>query len=149
MWQNGKNKLKCYAISPHRLQPQDICLSIDHDNGFCPYLRYLKFDALDKEDYPNGIADNSVFIMFEIDLFNKKVEVAQTGCIWLSPKDKTLPQYKYLCMKSMTDVLVDRQRWQEVQKARFQGHGRPIQENGNLLQKRHAVCHRIHWGLSL
>ena len=83
-------------------------LYVDRDNGFCPYLRFVKFDALDKNDYPNGIAENSVFITFEIDLFNKKVNVFNTGCIWLSPKDKTLPQYKYLCMKSMTDVLVDK-----------------------------------------
>ena len=83
-------------------------LYIDRDNGFCPYLRFVKFDALDKNDYPNGIAENSIFITFEIDLFNKKVEVHTNGCVWLSPKDKTTPKYKYLAMKSMQDVLVDK-----------------------------------------
>lgn len=80
---------------------------VDKLDGFCPYLLFVKFDALNKEDYPNGIAENSIYITFEIDLFNKKVNVFRSGAVWLSPYDKTLPQYKYLCMKSMQNVLTD------------------------------------------
>ena len=75
--------------------------------GFCPYIIYVRMDALKREDWPNNIAGNSIFIDFEIDLFNKKVEVHQNGHIWLSPYDKTTPKYKYLAMKSMQQVLID------------------------------------------
>ena len=82
---------------------------IDREDGFCPYMRYVKFDALDQKDYPNGIAENSMFVTFKIDLFTKKVEVFRTGHIWLSPKDKAeVPHYKYLAMKSATNVLTDK-----------------------------------------
>ena len=79
----------------------------DKSDGLTPYLLFVKFDALDKEDYPNGIDENSIYITFEINLFDKKVSVFRCGSVWLSPYDKTLPQYKYHCMKSMQNILID------------------------------------------
>jgi hypothetical protein len=80
---------------------------MDKDNGFCPYIAYVTFDALNPKDYPHNIRDNSIYISFSIDFINRKVEVNHCGNIYLSEYDKTLPQYKYLCMKSMQDVLTD------------------------------------------
>ena len=82
-------------------------VSVDKIDGFCPYIIFVRLDALKREDWPNNIAENSIYIDFEIDLYNKKVSVFRSGSVWLSPYDKTLPQYKYLCMKSMQNVLVD------------------------------------------
>jgi hypothetical protein len=82
-------------------------VSVGKISGFCPYIIFVRLDALKREDWPNNIAENSIYIDFEIDLYNKKVSVFRSGSVWLSPYDKTLPQYKYLCMKSMQNVLVD------------------------------------------
>jgi len=82
-------------------------VSVSKVGGFCPYIIYVRMDALKKEDWPNSIADNSIYIDFEIDLFSKKVSVLSSGSVWLSPYDKTTPKYKYLAMKSMQNVLVD------------------------------------------
>lgn len=79
----------------------------DRLDGFCPYLLFVRFDALDPKDWDNGIADNSIYIDFKIDLYNKKVEVHSSGHIYLSPFDKATIQYKYLAMKSMQQVLAD------------------------------------------
>lgn len=80
---------------------------VGKNGSFCPYIIFVRFDALKKEDYPNNISENSVYITFEIDLFEKSVEVFQNGSIWLSPADKTTDKYRYMAMKSMTKVLVD------------------------------------------
>jgi len=82
-------------------------VSVSKIDGFCPYIIYVRMDALKKEDWPNRIAENSIYIDFEIDLYNKKVSVFRSGSVWLSPYDKTTPKYKYLAMKSMQNVLVD------------------------------------------
>ena len=82
-------------------------VSVGKIGGFCPYIIFVRLDALKREDWPNNIAENSIYIDFEIDLYNKKVSVFRSGSVWLSPYDKTTPKYKYLCMKSMQNVLVD------------------------------------------
>lgn len=82
-------------------------VSVGKIGGFCPYIIFVRLDALKREDWPNNIAENSIYIDFEIDLYNKKVSVFRSGSVWLSPYDKSLPKYKYLCMKSMQNVLVD------------------------------------------
>ena len=102
-WQQQREMLRDYLIPISTAEN----VSVGKIGGFCPYIIFVRLDALKKEDYPNGISENSIYIDFKIDLFNKKVEVHQNGHIWLSPYDKTTPKYKYLAMKSMQDVLVD------------------------------------------
>lgn len=77
------------------------------DERFCPEMQWIRIDALNPENYPHGIADNSIFIEFKFDLAAKKLEVTRTGHIWLSPSDKATDRYKYLAMKSMTCVAED------------------------------------------
>ena len=74
---------------------------------FCPYLQFVRYDALNVVDVPNGIEENSVFVTFEINHSTGKVEVFRNGHIWLSEKDKQSERYKYLAMKSMQQILVD------------------------------------------
>ena len=75
-------------------------------SSFCPYIIFVRLDALKSEDYPNGLSDNSVYLEFEVDLIEKKVELLINGSIWLSPYDRE-HKYKYLAMKSMVKVLTD------------------------------------------
>ena len=102
-WSTQREMLRDYLIP---ISTAEI-LSVGKLGCFCPYIIFVRMDALKREDWPNGIAENSIYIEFEIDLYNKKVSVFRSGSVWLSPYDKTLPQYKYLCMKSMQNVLVD------------------------------------------
>ena len=105
-------------------------VSVGKISGFCPYIIFVRLDALKREDWPNNIAGNSIFIDFEIDFFNKKVEVHQSGHVYLSPYDKTTPKYKYLAMKSMQDVLVDN----GGKKFRKQGY-KDMKDLANKMQK--------------
>ena len=102
-WSRQREMLRDYLIPISTAEN----VSVDKIGGFCPYIIFVRLDALKREDWPNNIAENSIYIDFEIDLYNKKVSVFRSGSVWLSPYDKTLPQYKYLCMKSMQNVLVD------------------------------------------
>lgn len=83
-------------------------ISVSEIGGLCPYLIFVTIDALDRKDYPNGIAENSSYLTFEIDLYSKKVELFRCGSVWLSPSDRQTDKYRYLAMKSMVNVLVDK-----------------------------------------
>ena len=65
---------------------------------FCPELQYIRMDMLKKEDWPNHIADNSIYIMYEIDMRAKTVEVSRYGHIYLSDEDS---DKSHLAMCSM------------------------------------------------
>lgn len=75
---------------------------------FCPHLQFIRFDALEEKDYPNHINDNSIFLEFKIDLKAQKLELFRSGHVWLSPADKETDKYKYLAMKSMVNIAVDK-----------------------------------------
>lgn len=95
------------------------CKSVFGTTGtFCPYLGYFALDALDRKDWPNGIAENSVFLRFRIDNKEHKVELQRGGHIWLSPSDKEREKYKYLCMRGMVDIAEEK----GVKKFRKQGY---------------------------
>lgn len=102
-WSRQREMLRDYLIPISTAEN----VSVGKIGGLCPYIIFVRLDALKREDWPNNIAENSIYIDFEIDLYNKKVSVFRSGSVWLSPYDKTLPQYKCLCMKSMQNVLVD------------------------------------------
>lgn len=76
--------------------------------GYCPYLCFIRIDALLEKDYPHNISDNSIYIDYEIDFNENKFEVFKVGHVYLSPKDLKTDKYKYLCMKSITNILVDK-----------------------------------------
>lgn len=72
---------------------------------FCPWTQYITLDALNKEDWPNGIKNNSIFVTFEIDLASKKVEINSCGNVWISKQDKELyTRDSYLAMHTMTEI---------------------------------------------
>ena len=102
-WSRQREMLRDYLIPISTAEN----VSVGKIGGFCPYIIFVRLDALKREDWPNNIAENSIYIDFEIDLYNKKVSVFRSGSVWLSPYDKTTPKYKYLAMKSMQNVLVD------------------------------------------
>lgn len=76
--------------------------------GYCSYLCFIRIDALLEKDYPHNISDNSIYIDYEIDFNENKFEVFRVGHVYLSPKDLKTDRYKYLCMKSMSNILVDK-----------------------------------------
>lgn len=72
---------------------------------FCAWTQYITLDALNKENWPNGIKENSVFVTFKIDLASKKVEINRNGHVWISKQDKELySKDSYLAMHSMTEI---------------------------------------------
>ena len=84
----------------------DNCKNVRGRYGtFCPYLQFITMDALNKEDYPNGIADNSIYLTFTINLLEKKIEIHSCGHVWISKEDKEkYPMDKYLAMHSMLQI---------------------------------------------
>ena len=76
--------------------------------GIYAPLQFIKIDALDPKDYPNNIADNSVFLQFSINYEERKVELRNVGHVYLSPRDLTTPKYKYLAMKGVHNVAEDK-----------------------------------------
>lgn len=70
----------------------------DKFGTFCPELQYIRMDMLKKEDWPNHIDRNSIFITYEIDMCAKTVEVSTFGHIYLSNEDS---KKSHLCMCSM------------------------------------------------
>lgn len=73
-------------------------------DGWNKDIFFIKFEALKKEDYPNGIAENGTYICFKIDTSLKKVERHSNGHIWLNETDKQREEYKYFAMRSMIDI---------------------------------------------
>ena len=72
---------------------------------FCAWTQYITLDALNKQDWPNGINENSIFVTFKIDLASKKVEINRNGHVWISKQDKELySRDSYLAMHSMTEI---------------------------------------------
>lgn len=70
----------------------------DKFGTFCPELQYIRMDMLKKEDWPNHIADNSIFIEYKINMDEKTVEIFRYGHIYLSDEDS---KKSYLAMCSM------------------------------------------------
>lgn len=71
----------------------------DEFEPFCPELQYIRMDMLKKEDWPNHIADNSIYIMYEIDMRAKTVEVSRCGHIYLSDEDSKKLYFAMCSMK--------------------------------------------------
>lgn len=69
--------------------------------GIVPALQFIGWEALKKEDIPHNIADNGIFIEFEIDFKNKSVEVFRSGHIWLSREEQKATYLAMTCMKRL------------------------------------------------
>ena len=75
---------------------------------FCPHLQFITLDALKKEDWPNNIDLNSIYLCFEIDFNNKNVQVHSNGHVYLSPKDKQEnSRWKYYAMRGMMNIAAE------------------------------------------
>lgn len=72
-----------------------------------PKLQHITFDALDSDDWPNGINRNSIFLTFVADLETNKIWLHSFGHVWLTDKDKENPKYKYYAMCGMVDIAQD------------------------------------------
>lgn len=74
-------------------------------NSLCPYLNWIRVDALNKADWPYGIADNSIYLDFKLDAAFKQVEIARGGHVYISRADKEqYPQYRYLAMHGIIGI---------------------------------------------
>lgn len=77
--------------------------------NYYPNVCFIVVDALDPQNYPNGISDNSIFLMFRIDFEAKNFECVRSGHIYLSDKDRRdNPKLRYLAMNSMVEIGVRR-----------------------------------------
>lgn len=76
-------------------------------SSLCPYMQFVRLDALNKEDWPHNIDMNSVYITFVVNHKENKVEVHTCGHVDISKEDKQTERYRYLVMKSIQQVLVD------------------------------------------
>ena len=76
-------------------------------SNFCPEIQFVRFDSLEKKDYPNGIDMNSIYITFEVNHKEKKIKLHSCGHVYLSPSDLKTDKYRYHAMKSIIDVYKD------------------------------------------
>lgn len=90
--------------------------------NYYPNVCFIVVDALAPQDYPHGISDNSVFLMFRIDFEEKNFECKRSGHIYLSEKDKREnPKLRYLCMNSMVEIGV-RRGLKKMRKSKIKDH---------------------------
>lgn len=74
-------------------------IATDKFDTFCPHIQYIRMDMLKKEDWPNHIACNSIYIMYKIDMRVKTVELSRCGNIYLSDKDSKKSCFAMCSMK--------------------------------------------------
>lgn len=102
-WQEEFNK----AVSLIKAASSNTYKAVygNYERNFCPDISFITLDALEKNDWPNNIKENSVFITFEVDHISKKVSIHNSGHVWISEQDKeTYPNDKYLAMHSMIEI---------------------------------------------
>lgn len=68
---------------------------------------YFTIDFLSKEEHPNYISDNSIFLSFSYQLEGSILEYKNSGCLELTQKDRE-GRYKYYALKSFTDPYKDK-----------------------------------------
>lgn len=103
--------------------------------AFLPYVQFITFDALKKEDWPSNIGENSVFLTFEIDQKAKKVSLYRGGHTYLSPKDKAPDsKWKYYAMRGILNIAAEDYG---VKKFRKQGY-----KSVDDLYKKMETCYK-------
>ncbi len=83
--------------------------------SFVPYQQWVRLDALNTTDWPHGIAENSIYIDFKINMKESKFEVSSCGHIYLSETDQ---KASYLCMCSMRNA-VEKMGGKWMRKSKF------------------------------
>lgn len=103
-------------VAMNRQELEKMCVQIQSEcplakhvryecSSFYPNICFIVVDALNPQDYPNGIGDNSIFLMFRVDFEAKTVEYKRSGHIYLSEKDKREnPKLRYLAMNGMVEI---------------------------------------------
>lgn len=103
-------------VAMNRQELEKMCVQIQSEcplakhvryecSSFYPNICFITVDALNPQDYPNNIAENSIFITFRIDLAAKVAEYNRSGHVYLSPKEKREnPKLRYLAMNSMVEI---------------------------------------------
>lgn len=82
--------------------------------GLCPYMQFIGIEALKREDLPNNIAENGIYIQFKIDMADKTIEVHSWGHIYLSKEEQ---KATYLAMTGIKNVAKARgTKWFRKQK---------------------------------
>ena len=104
LWKSQMNELQNLIIEANNKYIVSVRVNC---GGLCPYLAFIRLDCLNKEDYPNNISDNSIFMDFKFDLIAHKIEISRYGHVYLSEKDLATDKYKYLCMKSIVNIATD------------------------------------------
>lgn len=84
-------------------------------NSLCPYVQYIRIDALNRQDYPNNIAENSVYVTIKIDLEDKTFEISDNGHIWLNRAEQKATNYAMASMKRI--VTANGGKW--LRKSKF------------------------------
>lgn len=103
-------------VAMNRQELEKMCVQIQSEcplakqvryscTNYYPNVCFIVVDALAPQDYPHGISDNSVFLMFRIDFEEKNFECVRSGHIYLSEKDKREnPKLRYLAMNGMVEI---------------------------------------------
>ena len=84
-------------------------------NSLCPYVQHIRIDALNRQDYPNNIAENSVYVTIKIDLEDKTFEISDSGHIWLNRAEQKATNYAMASMKRI--VTANGGKW--LRKSKF------------------------------
>lgn len=81
---------------------------------FCPDIQFIRIDALKPQDYPNRIKDNSIYIIFKVNLIDKTVEVHSSGHVNLSRSEGKATNLAAASMKSV--VIANGGKWMRKSK---------------------------------
>lgn len=104
-WEQVYNDIKAEIVRLTEGNTYLKALYAQFRHDFAPYLQHFTLDAVKREDWDNGIAENSIYLMFNIDLTESKIEIRRSGHVWISAQDKQAYQRdKYLAMHSMLDI---------------------------------------------
>jgi hypothetical protein len=67
---------------------------------------YFKLDFLSKENHPNHISDNSIYLSFEYDIRGSSLELSSVGHLNLTDEDMK-GKYKYYALKGFDAPYID------------------------------------------
>lgn len=106
-WQQQLNEIVDYLRKNGGKYLKRVCGKFE--GGLCPWLQFITLDALEEQDHPHGIAENSIFLTYEIDFVERKMEIHRCGHVYISQADKERwADLRYLAMHPITRVAKER-----------------------------------------